>query len=93
MYLNLVGIELDLVSNLEFLRWLAVSGHLLLASSEHCFSISSCFFEPIEAFVDCGDVAVSTGGHGEVGLIAVHDLEWRMLQGRLDAAVDHKLSY
>lgn len=73
MYLNLVGIEPDLVSDLEFSWWFDVTSHFLLASLKRCFSISSCFFEPVKVFVDCRDVAVTAGGDGEVGLVAVYD--------------------
>lgn len=33
---------------------------------------------------------MTAGGNGEVGLIAVYDLEQWVLQGRLYAAIDHK---
>lgn len=47
----------------------------------------------IEVFVDRRDVAATTSGDGEVGLIAVHNFEQQVLQCRLDAAVDRKLLY
>lgn len=77
--MNFVGVELDLVFYFKFLWQLAVSGHLFLASSKCCFGIRSCFLELIKTLVNCGDVAATTGGHSEVGLIAIHDLEWGVL--------------
>lgn len=44
-------------------------------------------------FINCRDVATTTGKDGKVGLIAIHDFEQRMLQGRLDVAVNHEFSY
>lgn len=76
MYLNLVSIEPDLVSNLKFSWWFAISGHLFLALSECCFGVGLCFFKSIKAFINCGDIAVTTGRDGEVKLIAVYDFKW-----------------
>lgn len=76
VHLNLVGIKPDLVSNLEFPQWFAVSSHLFFASSKRCFDIRSGFLELIKALVNYENVAASTGGDGEVGLIAVYDFKW-----------------
>lgn len=93
MYLNLVGVEPDLVSDLEFSWWFAISGHFLLASSKRCFGIGASFFELIKAFVDCRNVAAASGRDGEVGLIAIYDFKWRVLQSRLNAAIDCEFPY
>lgn len=93
MHLNLVGVEPDFVSYFEFLRRLAVFGHLFLASSKRCFGVHLYFLELVKMLVNYGDVAVTTGGDSEVGLVAVHDLKRGVLQDRLNAAIDCKFSY
>lgn len=75
VHLHFIGVEPDFVSDFEFSWWLAVSSHLFLASSKHCFGIRSYFFELIKMFVNCGDVAAIAGEDSEVGLVAVYDLE------------------
>lgn len=52
MHLNLVGIELDLVSDFEFLWRLAIPSHLFFALSKHCFDVHSCFFELIKTVAE-----------------------------------------
>lgn len=93
MHLDFVSVELDFVSDLEFPWRLAIPGHLFLALLKCCFGVGSCFLELIEMLVNCRDVTTTTGGDGEVELIAVHDFKWGVLQGRLDAAVDREFSY
>lgn len=91
--MDFVSIEPDLVSDLEFLWRLAISSHLFLTLSKRCFDVGSGFFELIKTLINCKDVATTTDGNSEVGLISVHNFKWRVLQCRLNAVVDREFSY
>lgn len=76
VYLDLVGVEPDLISDLELSWCFAVPGHFFFASSKHCFGVDSGFLELIQTLVDCGNIASTAGGDSEIRLVAIHDFEW-----------------